>query len=90
MINGLIPTDIEFDRLAWTIAERGIHAIPPAVLRELGFQARSAGVQPILTEILLDGSAPPVARQRAFGRIASALAHWHHRDTPMCPDTRAA
>ncbi len=90
MINGLLPTDIEFDRLAWTIAERGIHAIPPAVLRDLGFQARSAGVQPILTEILLDGSAPPVARQRAFGHIASAIAHWHRNDTPGCSDSYAA
>ncbi len=90
MINGLLPTDIEFDRLAWTIAERGIHAIPPAVLRDLGFQARSAGVQPILTEILLDGSAPPVARQRAFGHIASALARWRTRDSDPCTEPCAA
>ena len=64
VINQILPTRTEIDRVAWTIADGGINAVSPAVLRELGFQARGAGVEPVLTEILLDRSAPPVARFR--------------------------
>lgn len=36
--------------------------------------ATRRGVRPILTEILADRREPTVARQRAFGRLAMALA----------------
>ena len=90
VINQILPTRTEIDRVAWTIADGGINAVSPAVLRELGFQARGAGVEPVLTEILLNRSAPPVARQRAFGHIASALDRWRTRDTDPCTEPRAA
>ncbi len=90
VINVILPTRTEIDRVAWTIADGGINAVSPAVLRELGFQARGVGVLPVLTEILLDRSAPPVARQRAFGRIASALGRRRTRDSDPCTEPCAA
>ncbi len=84
MINRPNPTTLDIDRLAWTIADKGVHTIPTAVLRELGFEAHAAGAKPVFTEILLDASAPPVARQRAFGQIATLIARWRTHDaTPQ-------
>lgn len=83
MINRTSPTTIDIDRLAWTIADKGVHTIPTAVLRELGFEARAAGVKPVFTEILLDESAPPVARQRAFGQIAPLVTRWRNHASPQ-------
>ena len=70
----LITTNLRLDQVAWTIDRRGINSIPAAALRELGFEARSAGASQILTDVLEDTGAPSVARQRAFGNIASLLA----------------
>lgn len=80
MINRPSPTTIDIDRLAWTIADNGLHTIPTAVLGELGFEAHAAGAKPVFTEILLDASAPSVARQRAFGQIATLIARWRTHD----------
>lgn len=74
MDNPFIPTTQRLDQVAWTIDQRGINAIPAAALRELGFLARSAGGSQILSDVLIDTNAPTVARQRAYGRIASLLA----------------
>ena len=74
MTNPFIPTTQRLDQVAWTIDQRGINSIPAAALRELGFLARSAGGSQILSDVLSDPAAPAVARQRAFGRIASLLA----------------
>lgn len=68
-----IPTTQRLDQVAWTIDQRGINSIPAAALRELGFLARSAGGSHVLSEVLVDTAAPAVARQRAFGHIASLL-----------------
>ena len=80
MINRPSLTTLDIDRLAWTIADKGVHTIPTAVLGELGFEARAAGAKPVFTEILLDASAPSVARQRAFGHIATLIARWRTHD----------
>ena len=74
MDNPFIPTKQRLDQVAWTIDQRGINSIPAAALRELGFLALSAGASQILTDVLVDTCAPSVARQRAFGNIASLLA----------------
>jgi hypothetical protein len=74
MDTSFIPTTHRLDQMAWTIDQRGINSIPAAALRELGFVARTAGVSQILADVLVDTSAPTVARQRAFGNIASVLA----------------
>jgi hypothetical protein len=59
--------------MAWTIDRDGIDAIPTAALRELGFEARAAGVRAGLTDLLVDHTAAAVVRQRTFGRIAALL-----------------
>lgn len=64
---------IQLDTMAWTIDRSGIHAIPVAVLHELGVQAHRSGVSIAVTDVLVDSTAPPVARNRAFGFIAAAL-----------------
>ena len=73
----------QLDRMAWTIASSGFDTIPAAALRELGFQARRAGVDSAIAHTLTDASAPVVVRQRAFGLVASKLAAlWRGSDTP--------
>ncbi len=84
MDNPFIPTNQRLDRVAWTIDQRGINAIPAAALRELGFLARSAGASHVLSDVLVDTTAPAVARQRAFGRIASLLAQPAKTTDPNC------
>jgi hypothetical protein len=66
----------EIDRLAWKISTDGFGSIPTSVLKELGFEARQAGVHVAMTETLTDPSSPLVVRQRIFGQIAHRLAEW--------------
>ena len=70
------------ETMAWTIDRNGIDAIPPAVLRELGFVARGSGVHAAITETLVDPAAAPVARNRAFGFIARHLGRTTETRTP--------
>ena len=85
MNNPLNPTNLRLDQVAWTIDQRGINSIPAAALRELGFLALSAGASQIVTDVLIDTCAPSVARQRAFGKIASLLGN--PACTPCLPST---
>lgn len=62
------------DRMAWTIANNGFDTIPSSALRELGFEARQAGVHQTMTDALVDTATPTVVRQRIFGHIAERLA----------------
>jgi len=59
--------------LAWDLASDGFVGRENAV-RQVVRTARSRGVPAVLTEVLADPSQPPVARLRAFGRIAALLA----------------
>ncbi len=43
-------------------------------IRQVARSARAAGVSSVLVDILSDPSEPEVARLRAFGRVAAALA----------------
>jgi hypothetical protein len=61
------------DDLAWSIARDGITAHESAV-KEFVRRAMHRGLVPVISQILADPEAPPVARQRAFGRVAQALA----------------
>jgi hypothetical protein len=45
-----------------------------AALADLARRALAAGVDPVLCAVVADRSAPAVARERALGRIAVALA----------------
>ena len=59
--------------LAWDLASDGFVGRENAV-RQVVRTARSQGVPSVLTDVLADPSQPPVARLRAFGRIAAQLA----------------
>ena len=63
----------DLERVAWRLEQRGtvgmereLHAVATA--------ARRAGVRPVATAVLDDRDAPEVARIRAFGLVAVALA----------------
>jgi hypothetical protein len=61
------------DALAWRIAEHGVSA-HLAEVREFARAARASGVSEAVVAAVLDPDAPEVARQRAFGMAAAALA----------------
>jgi hypothetical protein len=61
------------DDLAWSIAQDGVAAHEAAV-KQFARRALHRGLVPVISQILADPEAPPVARQRAFGRVAQALA----------------
>ncbi len=63
----------EIDSLATTIVRSGVAAVDPIALALLARQARSAGASAVLVDVLLGAHEPTVARERAFGRIASHL-----------------
>jgi hypothetical protein len=71
----------ELDRLAHRIADDGIAAHEPFV-QHIARRAATFGLAPIATAILADRTAPPVARERAFGRVAAALERQRQR-TPL-------
>ncbi len=72
-----------FADLADRVALHGIGAIGDH-LPALAAAARRASGSDVLVRTLLDAAAPPVARERAFGRLAavvaasSTTAHAHH------------
>jgi hypothetical protein len=61
------------DELAWDLASDGFvgHEV---VVRQLVRSARAAGLSATLVEVLADPAEPEVARLRAFGHVAAALA----------------
>ena len=63
----------DLTRIASDIDRYGITANETAVTKVIGW-AQAAGVDPVLLSVLFDGTQPEVARARAFGRIATALA----------------
>jgi hypothetical protein len=68
-----LTTPASLDDLAWAISVDGIAAHLPAV-RLVTAAARRCGVNPTLVAVLADATAPAVARERAFGLVAVALA----------------
>lgn len=80
------------DGMAWTISRSGFESVPAAALRELGFEARRAGVSNALAHTLVDSTVPLVVRQRAFGHIASKVASLWQDDNQggTAPVVRAA
>ena len=59
-------------RMGEVIARNGIAAAGVDVLL-LAHDARDHGVDEIVIDVLVDETAPAVVRERAFGRVASAL-----------------
>ena len=71
----------ELDALAWRVATAGIERCED----EIAVAARRAlehGADPLLVGVLVDRTAPAVARERSFGRIAAAVAR-HQPDRPL-------
>jgi hypothetical protein len=61
------------ERLAWKLEAYG--TVPfERELQRLATAARRAGVRPIAAAVLADSTASEVARLRAFGLVAGALA----------------
>jgi hypothetical protein len=63
----------DLTRIASDIDRNGIAANETAVTKVIGW-AQAAGVDPVLLSVLFDSTQPEVARTRAFGMIATALA----------------
>lgn len=72
-MNTTTITRSSLDHLSEDVAERGIEEAPVAVLAELARMGRSAGVAPVVCEVLTDPAQPEVARVRAFSRVSSAV-----------------
>ena len=75
------------DGMAWTISKSGFDSIPAAALRELGFEARRAGISNSVAHTLVDSSVPLVVRQRAFGHVAAKLANLWQDDVRIATET---
>ena len=75
----------DLNLLAFQLAARGFVG-QDAAIAAVSRSARSAGVSPVLVDILGDPTAPEVARLRAFGKIATRLAD---HGTPAAEPQRA-
>ncbi|HSK98384.1 MAG TPA: hypothetical protein VK891_17285 [Euzebyales bacterium] len=63
----------ELARIASDVDVLGIAANETAIAMVVA-RARAAGVDPLLLSVLSDTAEPEIARARAFGRVATALA----------------
>jgi hypothetical protein len=80
----------QLDRMAWTISNSGFDSIPTSALRELGFEARRAGVHASVAHSVVDTTVPLVVRQRAFGHIAAKLTTIWNTEPAATPANCAA
>ena len=68
-------TTPQLHQLAWDLEIRGFAGPSQEVaLRQVIHAARVLGVSRTVVDVLADPAAPEVARMRAFGRVATALA----------------
>lgn len=67
--------------LGYAIESNGITA-DPITLNLLANDARDLGVKEVLIDIMVDDSAPSVARVRAFARVSSTVAASGYVSTP--------
>lgn len=63
----------DLDQIAWAIDSDGIVRHESAVAGVVGW-ARAAGVSPVAADVLADPATPAPVRERAFGKVAQALA----------------
>jgi len=76
------------ESLAWHIDRFGFDGTTQQHLHDLRSAADQAGVRPDLTDLVVDESAPAVARSRAFGHIATFIArHFRATDTTAAVST---
>jgi len=62
------------DRIGRSIDHDGIVAVPAHLLTDVAHEAVRLGVQPVLAGVLSSSAHPSVARERAYGAVASAIA----------------
>lgn len=72
----------QLDQIGWTIERRGITGVPDQLLARIADDAMRLGVRPVSAAVLADSEDPAAARERAFGRIAPALAKTYPADIP--------
>jgi len=63
---------IDFHQLAFEVDVLGLDRCKNQVM-DLAAAARTAGVSPVLVDVLVDGGQPEVARLRALARVQSSL-----------------
>lgn len=70
-----LDTDViaDLERVGSIIERDGIRAVPAHLLDGLAADAKSLGVRGIAANVLVDPCDPPVARERAFGKLAGRL-----------------
>lgn len=61
---------IDLDRVAETVADRGVDAVDPSLVDRVATRALALGASPTIVAVVLDPTEPAVARVRAFGRLA--------------------
>ncbi len=66
-------TRTTLEGLARRVAESGLTAVTPSDLDLLAAVAESAGVSPVLSDVLVDPAEPLVVRERAFSLISCAV-----------------
>jgi hypothetical protein len=64
----------ELERVAETVADRGIDAVDPSLVDAVAARALMLGASTTLVDILVDPDEPAVTRLRAFGRLAMVAA----------------
>ena len=69
-------------RIGRSIEQDGIAAIPQQLLTDVAHEAVRLGVRPVLAGVLASPSHPPVARERAFGSVASGVARAYTLGVP--------
>jgi hypothetical protein len=72
----------QLDQIGWTIERRGIAGVPDQVIAQIADDAVRLGVRPVSAGVLANPADPAAARERAFGRIAPALAKTSPADIP--------
>lgn len=70
--------DTDLQRVAQTVADRGIDAVDASFVDAVAARALMLGASPTLVDILVDPDEPAVARIRAFGRLAVIAARPAH------------
>lgn len=84
-----MTTTHSLTRIANNIATHGIGANETAVAMVVR-RASTTGVDPVLLSVLSDVTQPEIARERAFGSIATALAATRPATSDQYPVTIAA
>jgi hypothetical protein len=68
------PSPTELDRIGRVIEIDGLDTVPRRLIDDVVGYARRFGIRPVATSVLADARAPTVVRERAYGKVALAIA----------------